>query len=300
MQTFSTGKLLLTSEYVILDGALALAVPTRLGQEFSCEENTTAPHRILWEAFHQNKPWLKIKINYKNWKIIETNIPSSAQFILKTLQIIQKLSLDKFKDKTSYHIKTNLQFPANFGWGSSSTLMVNLSRWANINAFELNEMTLGGSGYDIAVAQEISAILYRLENNQRHIERLHYSPNFKNELILIHLNQKQDSREGINLYRSQPKSQKLINDFSEITKDILYTKNIGDFTELMELHEKKLSNFLKLNTIKEKYFADCPSFVKSLGAWGGDFVLSTKFSDYKNYFFERGFTTVLDYEDVVL
>ena len=300
MQTFSTGKLLLTSEYVILDGALALAVPTRLGQEFSCEENTTAPHRILWEAFHQNKPWLKIKINYKNWKIIETNIPSSAQFILKTLQIIQKLSLDKFKDKTSYHIKTNLQFPANFGWGSSSTLMVNLSRWANINAFELNEMALGGSGYDIAVAQEISAILYRLENNQRHIERLHYSPNFKNELILIHLNQKQDSREGINLYRSQTKSQKLINDFSEITKDILYTKNIGDFTELMELHEKKLSNFLKLNTIKEKYFADCPSFVKSLGAWGGDFVLSTKFSDYKNYFFERGFTTVLDYEDVVL
>ena len=121
MQTFSTGKLLLTSEYVILDGALALAVPTRLGQEFSCEENTTAPHHILWEAFHQNKPWLKIKINYKNWKIIETNIPSSAQFILKTLQIIQKLSLDKFKDKTSYHIKTNLQFPANFGWGSSST-----------------------------------------------------------------------------------------------------------------------------------------------------------------------------------
>ena len=117
---------------------------------------------------------------------------------------------------------------------------------------------------------------------------------------MIHLNQKQDSREGINLYRSQPKSQKLINDFSEITKDILYTKNIGDFTELMELHEKKLSNFLKLNTIKEKYFADCPSFVKSLGAWGGDFVLSTKFSDYKNYFFERGFTTVLDYEDVVL
>lgn len=300
MQTFSTGKLLLTSEYVILDGALALAVPTRLGQEFSCEENTTAPHHILWEAFHQNKPWLKIKINYKNWKIIETNIPSSAQFILKTLQIIQKLSLDKFKDKTSYHIKTNLQFPANFGWGSSSTLMVNLSRWANINAFELNKMVLGGSGYDIAVAQEISAILYRLENNQRHIERLRYSPNFKNELILIHLNQKQDSREGINLYRSQPKSQKLINDFSEITKDILYTKNIGDFTELMELHEKKLSNYLKLNTIKEKYFADCPSFVKSLGAWGGDFVLSTKFSDYKNYFSERGFTTVLDYEDVVL
>ena len=31
---FSPGKLLLTSEYVVLDGALALAVPTQWGQEF--------------------------------------------------------------------------------------------------------------------------------------------------------------------------------------------------------------------------------------------------------------------------
>lgn len=31
---FSPGKLLLTSEYFVLDGALALAVPTIPGQEF--------------------------------------------------------------------------------------------------------------------------------------------------------------------------------------------------------------------------------------------------------------------------
>jgi hypothetical protein len=36
--------------------------------------------------------------------------------------------------------------------------------------------------------------------------------------------------------------------------------------------------------IKDKCFKDCPSFVKSLGAWGGDFVLASKFGDYKNYF----------------
>ena len=29
---YSNGKLLLTSEYVVLDGAIALAIPTRLGQ----------------------------------------------------------------------------------------------------------------------------------------------------------------------------------------------------------------------------------------------------------------------------
>ncbi len=31
---FSPGKLMLTSEYFAIDGALVLAVPTRLGQEF--------------------------------------------------------------------------------------------------------------------------------------------------------------------------------------------------------------------------------------------------------------------------
>jgi mevalonate kinase len=35
---FSPGKLLITSEYFVLDGALALAVPTRLGQDFYSEE----------------------------------------------------------------------------------------------------------------------------------------------------------------------------------------------------------------------------------------------------------------------
>ena len=35
---FSPGKLLLTSEYVVLDGALALALPTKLGQDFFSEE----------------------------------------------------------------------------------------------------------------------------------------------------------------------------------------------------------------------------------------------------------------------
>jgi hypothetical protein len=41
---------------------------------------------------------------------------------------------------------------------------------------------------------------------------------------------------------------------------------------------------LGIETVKDKHFRDCPSFVKSLGAWGGDFVLASKFGDYKNYF----------------
>ena len=60
---FSPGKLLLTSEYVVLDGALALALPTKLGQEFFVEETLDHQSRIYWNAMHQGKPWLKATID---------------------------------------------------------------------------------------------------------------------------------------------------------------------------------------------------------------------------------------------
>lgn len=294
---FSPGKLLITSEYFVLDGALALAVPTKLGQDFYWEELEDGDSIVLWEAYHENNLWLSAKINYKNWEIVETNLPENAAFILKVLKNVQQLSIQKFQKNTSYHIKTNLQFPANFGLGSSSTLMNNLAEFAQVDAFLLNEISLGGSGYDIAVAQEKSAILY--QNHPRKIEKVEFNPSFLDELILIHLNQKQDSREGINAFKSREKSLTLRNDFSEITEKVLHCENLDEFSKLMTLHESILSNFLDIETVKEKYFKDCPSFVKSLGAWGGDFVLASKFGDYENYFFRRGFNNIFDWKKLV-
>ncbi|MBP2618375.1 GYDIA family GHMP kinase [Chryseobacterium jejuense] len=295
---FSPGKLMLTSEYFAIDGALVLAVPTKLGQEFFFEEKDDYQSLILWEALHQNKPWLKAVIDYKTWQILETNIPSSAEFIVKTLKNVQKLSATKFKNDFTYHLKTNLQFPADFGLGSSSTLMNNLAEWADIDPFYLNTISLGGSGYDIAVAKEKSAVLFQSKPEIRY-EKVDFNPSFKNELIFIHLNQKQDSREGINLYKSKKKSQELVNEFSDITKKILLCNELEKFSELMMIHERKISDFIEIPTVKEKIFSDCPVFVKSLGAWGGDFVMSAKFGGFKDYFWEKGFTTVFEWPDLI-
>lgn len=295
---FSPGKLMLTSEYFAIDGALVLAVPTRLGQEFFFEEKDDHRSLIFWEALHQNTPWLKAVIDYKTWQILETNIPASAEFILKTLQNVQQLSVTKFKNDFTYHLRTNLQFPADFGLGSSSTLMNNLAEWAEIDPFYLNTISLGGSGYDIAVAKEKSAILFQNKPEVRY-EKINFNPSFKNELIFIHLNQKQDSREGINLYKSKNKSQKLVDEFSDITKKILLCNELEMFSELMMIHERKISDFIEIPTVKEKIFSDCPVFVKSLGAWGGDFVMSAKFGGFKDYFWEKGFKTVFEWSDII-
>ena len=295
---FSHGKLLLTSEYVVLDGALALALPTKWGQEFFVSEHSDGKSLIRWTALHQGEFWLNATIDYQNGKVVSTNIPESAAFILKVLMKVKELSAIQLNDDSSYSIKTDLQFPANFGLGSSSTLMNNLAQWADIDAFELNDTCLGGSGYDIAVAQEQSAILYQ-NLPERVVQKIDFNPSFKNDLIFIHLNQKQNSREGINLYRSKEKSPQLIQEFSTLTKRVLQVQTLEEFSELMILHEKNLGEFLGIETVSEKYFENCPSFVKSLGAWGGDFVMSSKFSGYQDYFSGKGFASIFSYEELI-
>lgn len=296
---YASGKLLITSEYMVLKGALALALPTQLGQEFFVEKKE-GNGKIFWNAYHQDKPWLSAEIDFCAWEIIETNLPQNAEFILKTLKNIEKLSPNFWKKDKDYSIKTNLQFPANFGLGSSSTLMTNLAKWSEVDSFALNEMSLGGSGYDIAVALENSPILYQLKEEKREIEKVTFQPNFKEDLIFIHLNQKQDSREGIQLFRSKDCPTSLIKQFTEITKSVINCQNIEDFSDLMENHEQLLSDFLGLTKVKDKYFADCPVFVKSLGAWGGDFVMSKKFDNYEDYFAQKGFSTIFSWQEMIL
>jgi len=295
---FSPGKLLLTSEYVVLDGALALALPTKMGQEFFVEEIPDGNSMIYWTALHQVQPWLDAEIDYKNLALKSTNLPKSAEFILKVIAEIKRLSVTFLNSDVSFKITTNLQFPPDFGLGSSSTLMNNLARWSGVDAYELNENCLGGSGYDIAVAQEKSAIIYR-NKPKKFVQKIEFNPSFKDELIFIHLNKKQDSREGISLYRSKEKLPAIIDDFSEITNRVLEAKTLEEFSALMILHEEKLGKFLELQTVKERHFPDCPVFLKSLGAWGGDFVLTQKFPGFQAYFRENGFSTIFNFKNLI-
>ena len=274
---FSHGKLLISSEYLVLDGALALALPTKLGQEFFFEEKSDNQSIIEWESLCRGEKWFKSKIDYNKWQILETDDAQSAEFILEILKEIQRISKVKLQNSETYSLKTNLEFPRNFGLGSSSTLMNNLALWAEIDPFRLNEKMLGGSGYDIAVAKEASALLYRKNLDIREIEKVGYSPMFKDELLFVHLNQKQNSREGIRLYQSKNKSEELIKEFSDLTEKIFRCQDLENFSELMNFHEEKLSNFLGLETVKKTCLPNCPVFVKSLGAWGGDLVMSRKF-----------------------
>lgn len=296
---FSPGKLLLTSEYVVLDGALALAVPTKKGQSFCFKEIDDSQSLLYWQAYHEEQLWLNVCLNYRTFQILETNLPEAAAFIVKVIGILKELSTAKLHSNNSYHINTNLEFPSDFGWGSSSTLMNNLAEWADVDPFQLNDIALGGSGYDIAVAMEKSAVLFQIQEGKRNVEKIQFSPLFKDDLLLIHLNRKQDSRQAIQHYRSQEKPKHLIAEFTSITKAVLECNNLENFSHLMLVHEQQLSDFLQIPPVKEIYFKNCPSFVKSLGGWGGDFVMASKFEGYQAWFSERGFFTIFTLTDVI-
>lgn len=296
---FSSGKILLTSEYVVLDGAIAYAFPTKLGQSM-----TVTPIQgraiIHWQAYHQGLLWLDCKLDFDTETILESNLANAAQLVLKLVLFIKKHSITQLKNHQSFRISTHLEFPSNFGLGSSSSLIANLAKWSHVDAFAMNESCLGGSGYDIAVALEHHALSFQKKENHNQVKKVNWDPLFLSDLVFVHLNQKQDSREGIKHYRLQEKKPKFIHEMSALSQSIFDASTLEEFSHFTQIHEHKLSHFLEIPTIKEQLFSDCPSFIKSLGAWGGDFVLTSKFVGFEIYFSSKNYTTHISWEDLII
>ncbi|QRM88217.1 GHMP kinase [Lacinutrix sp. WUR7] len=310
-QTFySRGKLLLTGEYVVLDGALALAVPTKFGQSLVVEE-IEAP-TITWKSFDEKKQvWFEAEFHFENNEIsLHTqNDNEISNRLLEILQAAQELNPQLLKDKKGFKITTLLEFPKNWGLGTSSTLIHNIASWANVDAYQLLEKTFGGSGYDIACAQNDSAITYQLHNSaisrqarndKRTVNPISFNPSFKEHLYFVHLNKKQNSRDGIAQYKKNNFNLEIaLAEIDAITKDMITCKTLDAFDILIEKHEQIISEIIHLKPVKEVLFNDFKGSIKSLGAWGGDFVLVSSKTNPTAYFKNKGFDTILAFDEMV-
>ena len=61
-----------------------------------------------------------------------------------------------------------------------------------------------------------------------------------------------------------------------------------------------VSKTIQLKTVQEQLFSDYFGQTKSLGAWGGDFILATGNGDTPDYFNKKGLQTVIPYQDLIL
>lgn len=298
------GKFLLTGEYLVLKGALALAIPLKLGQSLQVSLADTDTHRLHWIASQPEKPWFSVLFDSETLQPLSTDDCSKAEKLASILKAVRQLKPNAFSG-CDMRFRTHLDFDPNWGLGSSSTLIANLARWAEVDPYELLKLTFGGSGYDIACATAEQAIYYQLIDGKPQTETTKYNPFFAEHLYFVYLGQKQSSSKEIKAFleKANPVDlQKDIEAVSEISRAVPQCENLDEFGMLMQCHERIIARCIGQEPV-QKRFPDFEGVLKSLGAWGGDFILAatewTK-NQVKEYFKGKGLEVVFGYDEIVL
>jgi mevalonate kinase len=294
---YSHGKLLLTAEYLVLKGARALALPSKLGQTLSFEKKPS--RQLIWKSLDKNGvPWFNACFLVDDFTLIKTDNTEIADR-LRHLLLAIRYQNPIFLKLSGGNVITRLEFERYWGLGTSSTLILNLAKWAGINPYALLNETFGGSGYDIACANAKKALLYSWKMERPEIEDCDFDPNFKNALYFVYLNQKINSRQAVKEFMEKDINDREISRANELTLLISTSQSLSEFELLLWEHERFIGQLLSIEPIKEKCFKDFKGAVKSLGAWGGDFILATGDSSTPNYFKGKGYSTVFTYDELI-
>ncbi len=303
LKIHTKGKLLLSGEYFVLDGALALAVPTKLGQQLTIKVDKNIDY-IRWESLdNEGNPWFEASFSNPAWEIISSNNSEVAVQLQRIVREALSLKKETVRFGEGLEVVTKLDFPRSWGLGSSSTLIAAVATWLEVDAFQLLWNSFGGSGYDVACALADGPLLYQIRDNHPVVRPCQFNPVFKENLYFVYLGKKQSSREAIQKYRSKgPISSVLISAVTDLTNAMMQAKTQDDFDVILDSHEDLVSRELGLKKVKDIYFKEFPGKIKSLGAWGGDFVLvSSPFSlqETKFWFHHKGFDVVIRYDEMV-
>lgn len=300
MEFYSNGKLFILGEYYVLEGAKVFALPTKFGQYLRVFPMKKAA--IDWKSYDADgSVWYNDEITFED--ILTKNNQSDDKVRNTLINILQEAHLMNPKILTSggFIVETELTFPRNWGLGSSSTLINNIAQWFQIDAFALLQKSFGGSGYDIACAQNNVPITYQVRQGKPLVEQVTFCPAFAHHIYFVYLNQKRDSKEAIANFRKKQKDlTSEIAEVSQMTAELLRIQNLDTFITFFKRYEQNLSKVLETPTIQEQLFPDFSGLVKSLGGWGGDFVMVASEENPVEYFRNKGFEVIFSYQDMIL
>jgi mevalonate kinase len=307
---YSSGKLLITGEYLVLHGALALAFPTRAGQHLYIHSGQ--PDDLLhWETSVLSQPWFSCIINPQTWEIIHTDNTNTALHLVRILQAASQLK-------------------GHSNWLSGvlavSEIGFEIAWWARLDPFLLFRMVSQGSGYDIAAARSEGPILFSTGGYSHkdpsqpnpvqpnpaqpgpaqpapEITRINFSPAFAGDLAFVYLGRKQDSASSVkNFLDHALVREEEIDRVSGISRKVSEAGTLDEYEQLLTGHERILSVLLDRPPVKEVLFRDYPGMVKSLGAWGGDFVhvsVRTDTEAARKYFRDKGLDVFVPFIEMV-
>lgn len=312
-ESYAHGKLLISGEYLVLQGALALAVPCAYGQKTRFLHDPDGPPGIRWVSKDaQGETWFDGMFSPDDFRpgmfslgktISEDSGIRTVEMIQLLLRACRNLKPDFLQREIAVTIESTLEFPLGWGLGSSSTLTWNIAKLAGVDPFALHKAVSKGSGFDIACAGSDMPLLFRRDAEGEISDTVHFDPPEPDNLFFVHLNVKQDSQKEVADFLANAKDFTRETDIiSEISEALLFCDDRNDFMQLLEEHEEVMQYVLQEEKIQSRMFADYDGVVKSLGAWGGDFVLAAgrKEPDYTiSYFRKKGLETAIPYPQMI-
>jgi len=301
----SNGKLLITGEYLVLRGADALAVPLVMGQtlEINSTDITSSPV-LCWKAYAPGRLWFEVDFDLPYLNVLHTSDQQKAAKLQIILLTLQQMKPELFEGKTSLQVSTRLDFEPEWGFGSSSTLIANIAQWAGVNPFSLLNLSIGGSGYDIACANAVTPVFYKLHNLRPDVRKANFNPPFADKLHFVYRGRKQQSANSVtdfNAIHGNTDLKHVVEEVSNITAKAASTTSFERFCALMNQHEEIVSALLLEPAVKTMY-AGFDGQLKSLGAWGGDFMLAMSPAEpayVREYFEQQGLNILFSYTQLV-
>lgn len=300
MEFYSNGKLFILGEYYVLQGAKVFALPTKFGQYLSV---FPIQSKVLsWKSYDADgSVWYNDDIAIAD--VLSNNQTSTDKVRNTLIDILHQAhqANPTVLSNGGFVVETKLTFPYNWGLGTSSTLINNIAQWFQIDAFQLLDKSFGGSGFDIACAQHNAPVTYQKIDSKIVVEEVVFNPAFKENIYFVYLNQKRDSKEAIANFRKKQKN--LTNEIVEVSKmtdDLLSITDLNHFINFFKKYESNLGGILEVPTIQEQLFPDFEGLVKSLGGWGGDFVMVASHQNPESYFKSKGYSTIISYNDMIL
>jgi mevalonate kinase len=299
----ANGKILLTGEYLVLKGAEALAVPLVVGQGMIIEPAGQS-NVLSWSASDTEGTWFEGEFGLPDLELVSASNDNIANRLRGILLAAGSLNPAFLRGAGGLKVVTRLEFNRNWGFGSSSTLTSLIAQWACIDPMILHRLISKGSGYDVACSMAGNPVIFSLKDGKPQITDVDFNPPFDHLMQLIYLDSKQDSDLEVEAFRKMAEAD-LSGEISRISEISLLLPTVKDpetFIALLLEHEEIIGKVLCKETVKNSLFPDFDGVVKSLGAWGGDFVLalSTRGSEYATeYFRKKSHGVVIPYSSLV-
>jgi mevalonate kinase len=302
---YGHGKLLLSGEYFVLEGSEALALPTSVGQSMKVKYRQSYRPTLNWKSVdHAGKVWFESHFEFWHFNPIKSTDQVTENFISNALKAVRLQNPHFLRDDMDVFVESKIEFPLEWGLGSSSSFIYNVAQWAYVSPFELLKKTIGGSGYDIACAQALGPIRYKKFDGKPQWEAASFHPSFKDNIFFVYLGKKQNSEKEVLKFQEMKINNRsqIVNEISELTREMINAGELTTFNKVIKEHESIISRALGYEKVKDLYFSDYWGEVKSLGAWGGDFAMITTnrtFQETREYFEAKGLTTVIPFSEII-